>query len=624
MTLKNPQSFNQNKNINKNQQKSHNYDQDAIKSMDWCEHIRLRPGMYIGKLGTGTESDDGLYILIKETVDNAIDEFIMGFGKLISIAINDNKIIIRDYGRGIPLERVYNCVAKINTGAKYGSNAFSRSVGLNGVGLKAVNALSSFFEVISIRQNKQKKVTFSKGKLVNDHDITRCDEKDGTKITFIPDKNIFGNYQLKNQFIEDLISNYAYLNTNLTLKFNNKKFLSKHGLKDFVSAKLSESECLYPIIHFKNSDIELALTHLDDHNGEIVYGFVNGQYTPMAGTHIQGFRDVYIKTIRNFYNKKFDAQDIKNGMFGALSVRLNEPVFESQTKTKLGSTEIKELNISLKAWIDNNLGKYLDLLLHQNKELADTLLAKIKKSQQDRVQINKLTKSTKERIKKSDLFNKKLRDCKIHLNSAHKEKNKSMIFITEGDSASGSITKSRNPKHQAVFSLRGKPMNCYGYNKKSLYENEELYLLTHACGLSDNLDSLRFNKIVMATDADVDGMHIRLLLLTFFLYFFSDVVMNGNLYVLDTPLFRVRNKKQTVYCYSDQEKLAVEKKLSKPEVTRFKGLGEISPDEFGLFIGPKMKLSRVSYSQKDNLPNLLKFYMGTNTDNRKNFIINNI
>ena len=601
-----------------------NYDQDVIKSLNWREHIRSRPGMYIGKLGTGSESDDGIYILIKEIIDNAIDEFIMGFGKKVLIEISDKKVTVRDFGRGIPLEKVFDCVAQINTGGKYGSKAFKRSVGLNGVGLKAVNALSSEFVVCSNRNGQHKTLEFNRGELVLDHKIKETSDRDGTMISFVGDQQIFRDFIINIEYVEDLVRNYSYLNTGLCLILNKTKYISQLGLKDFLRTKFVGDFQLYPIVYLKNSDIEIALTHIDNQNGEIIYGFVNGQYTQMGGTHVQGFREIFIATIRNFFKKKFDTQDIKNGLLCALSIRINEPVFESQTKTKLGSTEISGLNISLKAWIADFLSKQLEIFLHKNPKIAQIILAKIKRSQAQRSEISKLTKATKDRIARSQMFNKKLRDCKVHYNTAHKHRTQSMIFITEGDSASGSITKSRDPRYQAVFSLRGKPMNCYGYSKKLLYQNEELYLLISACGLSDDLCSLRYNKIVMATDADVDGMHIRLLLMTFFLNFFPEVISNSHLYVLDTPLYRVRNKNKTVYCYNDRHKQLTQKQLVNSEVTRFKGLGEISPDEFGLFIGADIKLSQVNFANRDNPPDLLRFYMGANSDSRKNFIINNL
>lgn len=601
------------------------YDDDSIKSLDWRDHIRLRPGMYIGKLGDGSSLDDGIYVLIKEVIDNSIDEFVMGNGRHIDVKIEDNKVTVRDFGRGIPLGKVNDCVSKINTGGKYDSNAFKKSVGLNGVGTKAVNALSSYFKVQAYRDGKTKCSEFEKGQIVNDHKITDTMEPDGTLIQFIADNTIFKNYRYITEFIVNQIWNYTYLNAGLTINFNGDKYVSKNGLMDLLKRKTSEEELRYPIIHLKSDDIEIAFSH-ENQYGEEYYSFVNGQHTTMGGTHLNYFKEAYAKTLREFYGKEFDLADMRQSIVAAVSVRIQEPVFESQTKTKLGSTAIYPDGPSLKQFIVDYVKKELDNFLHKNKETAEALLKRILQSERERKEIAGVRKIANERAKKANLHNKKLRDCRIHYNDNNTDKKyNSTLFITEGDSASGSITKSRNVELQAVFSLRGKPLNCYGLTKKVVYENEEFNLLQHALNIEEGIDDLRYNQIVIATDADVDGMHIRLLIMTFFLQFFPDLVKNGHLYILETPLFRVRNKQKTIYCYSETEKQnAIAELKGKPEITRFKGLGEISPDEFGLFIGADMRLKPVLLNQDITIQKLLEYYMGKNTMDRQAFIINNL
>jgi topoisomerase-4 subunit B len=601
------------------------YNDDSIKSLDWRDHIRLRPGMYIGKLGDGSSLDDGIYVLIKEVIDNSIDEFVMGNGRNIDIKIEDNKVTIRDFGRGIPLGKVNDCVSKINTGGKYDSNAFKKSVGLNGVGTKAVNALSSLFKVQSYRDGKTKASEFEKGVLIQDHKITSTMEPDGTLIQFIADNSIFKNYHYINEFIVNQIWNYTYLNAGLTINFNGEKYLSKNGLLDLLKRKTSEEELRYPIIHLKSEDIELAFSH-ENQYGEEYYSFVNGQHTTMGGTHLNYFKEAYAKTLREFFKREFDLSDMRQSIIAAISVRIQEPVFESQTKTKLGSTSIFPDGPSLKQFIVDYVKKVLDDFLHKHPETADAILKRIMQSERERKEIAGVRKIANERAKKANLHNKKLRDCRLHYNDNNTDKKfDTTLFITEGDSASGSITKSRNVELQAVFSLRGKPLNCYGLTKKVVYENEEFNLLQHALNIEEGIDDLRYNQIVIATDADVDGMHIRLLIMTFFLQFFPDLVKNGHLYILETPLFRVRNKQKTFYCYSETEKQnAIHELKGRPEITRFKGLGEISPDEFGLFIGSDMRLKPVLLNQDITIQKLLEYYMGKNTMDRQAFIINNL
>jgi topoisomerase-4 subunit B len=600
------------------------YSEDSIRSLDWKEHIRLRPGMYIGKLGDGSSADDGIYVLIKEVVDNSIDEHMMGHGKKIEIKISENKVYIRDYGRGIPLGKVIDCVSKINTGGKYDSGAFQKSVGLNGVGTKAVNALSSYFCVQSFREGKTKKAEFSKGELIQDYTESDTEEKNGTLMIFEADNTIFKNYRFIFDFLIEQIWNYAFLNSGLTIQFNGQNYISKNGLKDLLERKVDTETILYPIMHFKESDFEVAITHGHQY-GEEYYSFVNGQYTTQGGTHLSAFKEAFVKTIRDFYKKDFDAADIRASITAAVSVRVQEPVFESQTKTKLGSTEIAPGGQGMRSFVGEQLSKVLDNYLHKNPATAEALLKKILQNERERKDMAGVRKLAQQRAKKANLHNKKLRDCRIHLNDNKDERYYSTIFITEGDSASGSITKSRNVESQAVFSLRGKPLNCYGLKKKVVYENEEFNLLQHALDIEEGLDNLRFNKVVIATDADVDGMHIRLLLMTFFLQFFPDLVRNGHVYILQTPLFRVRNKKETIYCYSDEERQrAIFKLGGKPEITRFKGLGEISPGEFEDFIGENIRLEPIILSKETSIEKLLKYYMGKNTPERQEFIIDNL
>ncbi len=609
------------------------YTEESIKSLDWKEHIRLRPGMYIGKLGDGSSPDDGIYVLLKEVIDNCIDEHTMGYGKHVDVEIKDKTITVRDYGRGIPLGKVVDVVSKINTGAKYDSKAFQKSVGLNGVGTKAVNALSNYFKVSAFREGKEKTAEFERGVLIKEYKEVRSSEENGTLITFIPDEKVFKNFHFVQEYLDNQFWNYCYLNAGLVMNLNGKRYVSKNGLLDLLQRKTNEDEIRYPIIHLTGDDIEIAITHENDY-GEEYYSFVNGQFTTQGGTHLAAFREAYVKTIREFYKKDYDAADIRGSICAALSVRVQEPVFESQTKTKLGSQVVFEGGPSMRNFIGDFLGKELDNYLHRNPETADALKRRIEQNERERKDMAGIKKLANERAKKANLHNKKLRDCKFHYNDEATGKDKdrisekqkeSTIFITEGDSASGSITKARNVDTQAVFSLRGKPLNCFGLTKKVVYENEEFNLLQHALNIEEGYEGLRYNNIVIATDADVDGMHIRLLLMTFFLQFFPDLVKNGHVYILETPLFRVRNKQETIYCYNETEKQEATRKLgNKPETTRFKGLGEISPDEFARFIGDDMKLQPVMLLPETHIQHLLEYYMGKNTPSRQDFIIENL
>ena len=602
------------------------YTEDNIRSLEWREHIRMRPGMYIGKLGDGASQDDGIYVLIKEIVDNSIDEFVMGNGRIIDISIEDKKVTIRDYGRGIPLGKVIDCVSKINTGAKYDSKVFKKAVGLNGVGSKAVNAMTSFFTTQSIRDGKTKKVEYSQGNLVKDSKEETTDEKNGTIVSFIPDSEIFGNYHYINEYVEKLLWNYVFLNNGLTIKFNGERYHAKNGLRDLLERNINgNGPTLYPIIHIREADLEFAFTHSTKQYGEEYYSFVNGQHTTQGGTHQTAFREAIVKTIREFYNKDFETGDIRQSILAAISLKVQEPVFESQTKTKLGSQHIEAGGVTIRNYVNDIVKRNLDNYLHKNPETAEDLYRKILQSQRERKELDGIKKLARESVKKASLHNKKLRDCKVHYNTNHDLRLDTTIFITEGDSASGSITKSRNVSTQAVFSLKGKPLNCFGLSKKIVYQNEEFNLLQAALNIDDGLDNLRYNNIVIATDADVDGMHIRLLLLTFFLQFYPDLVKTGHLYILQTPLFRVRDKKETIYCYSDEEKTQGLNKLKgKPEITRFKGLGEISPDEFKHFIGSSIRLDPVLLKRESSIKEILSFYMGKNTPERQTFIIDNL
>jgi topoisomerase-4 subunit B len=610
-----------------------NYDESSIRSLDWKEHIRLRPGMYIGKLGDGSSPDDGIYVLLKEVIDNCIDEHTMGYGKHVDVNIDGKEITVRDYGRGIPLGKVVDVVSKINTGAKYDSKAFQKSVGLNGVGTKAVNALSHYFKVSSYREGKEKTAEFEKGNLVKEHKEVATKEENGTHVLFIPDETIFKNFHFVQEYLDNQFWNYCYLNAGLVMNLNGKRYISKNGLLDLLQRKTNVDEIRYPIIHLKGEDIEVAITHEGTY-GEEYYSFVNGQFTTQGGTHLAAFREGYIKTIREFFKKDYDAADIRGSICAAISVRVQEPVFESQTKTKLGSQTVYENGPSMKNFIGDFLGKELNNFLHRNPTTADALKKRIEQSERERKELSGIRKLANERAKKANLHNKKLRDCKYHYNDEVTGKDKdailekqreSTIFITEGDSASGSITKARSVNTQAVFSLRGKPLNCFSLTKKVVYENEEFNLLQHALNIEEGYENLRYNNIVFATDADVDGLHIRLLLMTFFLQFFPDLVKNGHVYILQTPLFRVRNKQETIYCYDEAEKQAATKKLGyKPEITRFKGLGEISPDEFSRFIGPDMRKDPVMMLPETHIQQLLEYYMGKNTPSRQDFIIDNL
>tara|TARA_Y100001978_G_C23696595_1_gene437944 strand:+ start:345 stop:2225 length:1881 start_codon:yes stop_codon:yes gene_type:complete len=602
-----------------------NYNEDNIRSLDWKEHIRLRPGMYIGKLGDGSSSDDGVYILLKEIIDNAIDEFVMGAGKTVEVNIREGEVMIRDYGRGIPLGKVVDVVSKINTGAKYDSKAFKKSVGLNGVGAKAVNALSDYFMVQSVRDGQTKIARFEKGNLVEDEPIKESSLRKGTKIVFKPDNSVFKHYRFVSEYVEKMIWNYCYLNPGLTIIFNGEKFLSENGLKDLLSNNI-DNPIMHDIIHLRGEDIEVALTHSERSQSDMYYSFVNGQHTTQGGTHQAAFREALVKTLREFYNKSFDASDIRDSVVAAISIKVIEPVFESQTKTKLGSNDIGPDGPTIRTFINDFMKTNLDNFLHRNEEIAEIIYRKILRAEKERKELSGIKKLARERAKKASLHNRKLRDCRIHYNDQKDERRlDTTLFITEGDSASGSITKSRNVNTQAVFSLKGKPLNCYGLTKKVVYENEEFNLLQAALNIEDGLENLRYNNVVVATDADVDGMHIRLLLITFFLQFFPELVREGHLFILQTPLFRVRNKKETHYCYSDEEKRAALLKLgAKAEITRFKGLGEISPDEFKHFIGEDIRLDPVMLSKEATIDQILAFYMGKNTPKRQEFIIENL
>ena len=607
--------------------KKNTYTEDSIRSLDWKEHIRTRPGMYIGKLGDGSAKDDGIYVLIKEVIDNSIDEHLMGHGRQIKIKVKDHRVEVRDYGRGIPLGKVIDCVSKINTGGKYDSEAFQKSVGLNGVGLKAVNALSTKFQIESYREGEIKQAEFMKGENTSDSPVSSTEQKNGTLIRFEPDNSIFKNYNYIPEYLEDQIWNYAYLNSGLTLNYNGKKYHSENGLLDLLENKTDQESIRYPIIHFKGKEIECAMTHTNNY-GEEYYSFVNGQYTTQGGTHLAAFREAVVKTIREFFKKDYDATDIRASISGAIAIRVQEPVFESQTKTKLGSLNVSPKGQTVRAFVNEFVKKELDNFLHKNSDTAQAIQKRIIQSERERKEIAGIKKLANERAKKAKLHNKKLRDCRIHYNDKRGDeelKNNSMIFITEGDSASGSITKSRDVQTQAVFSLRGKPFNCFGHTKKIVYENEEFNLLQHALNIEDGLEGLRYKKIVIATDADVDGMHIRLLLLTYFLQFFPDLVKMGHVYILETPLFRVRNKKKTIYCYDDEERNAAVEEVGKnPEITRFKGLGEISPSEFKNFIGDQIRLEPIILNKKSKIQDLLTFYMGKNTPDRQEFIIDKL
>ena len=602
------------------------YTEDNIKSLDWKQHIRMRPGMYIGKLGDGSGADDGVYILLKEVLDNSIDEFVMGSGKTIEVSIQNSKVTVRDYGRGIPLGKVVDVVSKMNTGGKYDTNAFKKSVGLNGVGTKAVNALSSFFKVESTRDQKSVSAEFEQGNLINQDHLEETSRRRGTKVTFIPDEAIFKNYNFRNEYIEKMLKNYVYLNPGLTILFNGQKFYSEDGLKDLLSDRIREEDRLFPIIHLRGNDIEVALTFSKAQYSEEYHSFVNGQNTTQGGTHQSAFREAIVKTIREFYKKNFEPSDIRKSIVSAISIKVMEPVFESQTKTKLGSTDMGGDLPTVRTYIIDFLKQHLDNYLHKDTATADLLLKKILRAEKERKELSGIRKLAKDRAKKASVHNKKLRDCRIHLEDTKKEGYlETTLFITEGDSASGSITKSRDVNTQAVFSLKGKPLNSYGLSKKIVYENEEFNLLQAALNIEDSLEDLRYNNIVIATDADVDGMHIRLLIITFFLQFFPELIKEGHLYILQTPLFRVRDKKQTFYCYSETERRqAIQQLKGKPEITRFKGLGEISPDEFKNFIGDDIRLDPVMLDKYKSIPEILEFYMGKNTPDRQNFIIDNL
>lgn len=604
---------------------SSNYTSENIKTLEWNEHIRQRPGMYIGKLGEGSSQDDGIYILIKEVIDNSIDEFMMGFGRSIDIGIKENQVSVRDYGRGIPLDKVIDCVSKMNTGAKYDSDTFQKSIGMNGVGTKAVNALSKYFKIQSIREGKIKTVEFSAGEITKEYSIEDTTELNGTRIIFIPDEEIFGNYKFYFEYIEQMLWNYVYLNRGLTITFNGQRYFSKNGLFDLLTQNINGST-VYPIIHLEENEFELAMTHMERGSGEEYFTFVNGQNTIHGGTHLQALREAIVKTVRDFYKKDYDPSDIRQAISAAMSIRIQEPIFESQTKTKLGSTDMKKGGPTVRWYINEIVSRLLDNYLHMHPEMATALQNKIIESEKDRKEIAGIKKISKDNAKKTSLVNRKLRDCNVHLTDEKEEKRfDTVLFISEGDSASGSITKSRNAEVQAVFSLRGKPLNTFNKTKRVVYENEEFNLLQAALNIEDGMEGLRYNKIIIATDADVDGMHIRLLLLTFFLRFFPELIKSGHVYILQTPLFRVRNKKETIYCYSEEERsVAIEKLNGKPEITRFKGLGEISPDEFKHFIGKDIHLDPVVLGKHTLIDELLSYYMGENTMDRQNFIINNL
>ena len=602
------------------------YTEDNIRSLDWKEHIRMRPGMYIGKLGDGSTADDGIYILLKEVLDNSIDEFVMGTGKTIEISVQNQRVIVRDYGRGIPLGKVVDVVSKMNTGGKYDSRAFKKSVGLNGVGTKAVNALSSNFKVESTRDGRSKSAEFERGNLIKEEELEETSRRRGTKVSFTPDETIFKNFKYRNEYIEKMLKNYVYLNPGLTIMFNGEKFYSENGLKDLLGDSINEDDQLYPIIHLRGEDIEVALTHSKTQYSEEYHSFVNGQNTSQGGTHLIAYRESLVRTIREFFGKNYESSDIRKSVVTAISIKVMEPVFESQTKTKLGSTDMGGDLPTVRTYINDFLKKYLDNYLHQNPETAEKLQRKILQAERERKELSGIRKLAKDRAKKASLHNKKLRDCRIHLGDSKKERYlESTLFITEGDSASGSITKSRDVNTQAVFSLKGKPLNSYGLSKKIVYENEEFNLLQAALNIEESIADLRYNNVVIATDADVDGMHIRLLLITFFLQFFPELIKENHLYILQTPLFRVRNKKETIYCYSQLEKQdAMEKLSGKVEITRFKGLGEISPDEFKHFIGENIRLDPIMLDKEMSIEELLSFYMGKNTPDRQEFIIENL
>lgn len=599
------------------------YSEESIRTLDWKEHIRKRPGMYIGKLGDGSASDDGIYVLLKEVLDNSVDEFMMGNGRKIEVSVSDELISVRDYGRGIPLGKVMDVASKMNTGAKYDSKVFKKSVGLNGVGIKAVNALSSYFSIKSFRDGRMKQIDFSKGDVLLDYPETATEEANGTAVSFTPDNTVFTRFHFIEEYVVAMLKNYTYLNAGLMLYCNGEKYYSKNGLFDLLEDNLSQ-EPVYPIIHLKGEDIEMAMTHTNEY-GEDYYSFVNGQNTPQGGTHLAAFREAIVKTIRDYYKKEFDLSDIRASIVAAISIKVEEPVFESQTKTKLGSKDMGPEGPSVRNFIMNFIQKELDNFLHKNPQTADVLLKRIQESERERKAISGIQKLAKQRAKKVSLHNKKLRDCRIHYNSNHENKDNSSIFITEGDSASGSITKSRDVNYQAVFSLRGKPLNSFGLTKKIVYENEEFNLLQAALNVEEGIDELRYNKVIISTDADVDGMHIRLLLITFFLQFFPELIRKGHLYILQTPLFRVRNKKKTIYCYTEMERdLAVKTLGASHEITRFKGLGEISPDEFKNFIGDDIRLDPVIMNKNESTTDMLEFYMGKNTPDRQDFIIENL
>ncbi|MAT89437.1 MAG: DNA topoisomerase IV [Flavobacteriaceae bacterium] len=602
------------------------YTEENIRSLDWKEHIRMRPGMYIGKLGDGSSADDGIYILLKEVIDNCIDEFVMGAGKTIEIRIKDKEVKVRDYGRGIPLGKVVDVVSKMNTGGKYDTRAFKKSVGLNGVGTKAVNALSASFKVESVRDGKLKRASFELGELKENPEVEDTSKRKGTRVMFIPDESIFKNYKFRKEYVEKMLRNYVYLNPGLTIDFNGEKFFSENGLKDLLEDNMAKEDMLYPIVHLKGDDIEIAITHHKSQYSEEYHSFVNGQNTTQGGTHQSAFREAIVKTLRDFYGKNYDASDIRKSIVAAISIKVMEPVFESQTKTKLGSTDMGGNLPTVRTYVNDFVKTQLDNFLHKNTEVAEKIQKKIVQAEKERKELSGIRKLARDRAKKANLHNKKLRDCRVHLGDMKKDNRlDTTLFITEGDSASGSITKSRNVNTQAVFSLKGKPLNSYGLSKKIVYENEEFNLLQAALNIEESIEDLRYNNIVIATDADVDGMHIRLLLITFFLQFFPEVIKEGHLYILQTPLFRVRNKKETIYCYSEQERIdAIEKLKPKPEITRFKGLGEISPDEFQHFIGDDIRLDPVMLDKAMSIEELLKFYMGKNTPDRQEFIIENL
>ena len=601
------------------------YGDDNIQTLEWQEHVRMRPGMYIGKLGDGSSADDGIYILLKEVIDNSIDEFVMGAGKQIEVRIEDNKVSVRDFGRGIPLGKVVDVVSKMNTGGKYDSRAFKKSVGLNGVGTKAVNALSSYFYVASVRDGQKKSASFSLGVLQEESPLEASNERRGTLVEFVPDGTIFKNYKFRSEYVVRMLKNYTYLNPGLVIVYNGEKFFSENGLKDLLLEDNNEEDFAYPIIHLRGEDIEIALTHSQSQYSEQYYSFVNGQNTTQGGTHLAAYREAIVATLRNYYNKPYDASDIRKSIIGAISIKVMEPVFESQTKTKLGSTEMGDGLPTVRTYITNFVQKHLDDYLHKQPEIAEEIQKKILQAERERKELSGIRKLARDRAKKVSLHNKKLRDCRIHLtDSKHEKALESTLFITEGNSASGSITTSRDANTQAVFSLRGKPLNSFGKTKKIVYENEEFNLLQAALDIEDSIENLRYNNIVLATDADVDGMHIRLLLITFFLQFFPELIKEGHVYILQTPLFRVRNSKETIYCYTDEERVNAIAKLKNPEITRFKGLGEISPDEFKHFIGQDMRLDPVMMDKAMHIEKLLDFYMGNNTPERQDFIINNL